>query len=311
MNEGGVLRAFWHPVAYSTSVTDQPIAKRLLSEPIVLWRSKGQLSALHDLCVHRGTPLSLGWVTDEQLVCAYHGWHYGPDGACTRIPSLPCERGIPVKARVTAYQVKERYGLVWVCLGEPKTDIPEFPPEFDDLCHRQIDAFEGNFQANAARFIENMMDRSHFPWVHEGYLGDRSHPQIADVEIEPRDGGFRYLYRAERQTLYEVTLPFLICYRPQYGPDSWLTYVFIASPLNNREMVSFGWVFSNVQDGLGDAQIRDRTRAVYEQDRRVVEAQRPEELPLDLSEELHLRGPDAAAVEYRRRLRDLGVVWTH
>jgi vanillate O-demethylase monooxygenase subunit len=36
-----------------------------------------------------------------------------------------------------------------------------------------------------------------------------------------------------------------------------------------------------------------------------VEAQRPEELPLDLSEELHLRGPDRTAVEYRRRLREL------
>ncbi len=48
---------------------------------------------------------------------------------------------------------------------------------------------------------------------------------------------------------------------------------------------------------------------VTEQDRRIVEAQRPEELPLDLSEELHLRGTDAAAVEYRRALKRLGVGW--
>jgi hypothetical protein len=33
-------------------------------------------------------------------------------------------------------------------------------------------------------------------------------------------------------------------------------------------------------------------------------------LPLDLSEELHLRGPDTAAIEYRRRLRELGVDWS-
>ena len=44
----------------------------------------------------------------------------------------------------------------------------------------------------------------------------------------------------------------------------------------------------------------------FEQDRVIVEAQRPEELPLDLSEELHLRGPDSTALEYRRRLRELG-----
>ena len=32
-------------------------------------------------------------------------------------------------------------------------------------------------------------------------------------------------------------------------------------------------------------------------------------LPLDLAEELHLRGPDTPALEYRRRLKQLGVEW--
>jgi hypothetical protein len=31
-------------------------------------------------------------------------------------------------------------------------------------------------------------------------------------------------------------------------------------------------------------------------------------LPLDLSEELHIKGPDAVAVQYRRMLAELGVV---
>ena len=38
----------------------------------------------------------------------------------------------------------------------------------------------------------------------------------------------------------------------------------------------------------------------------MVESQRPEELPLDLSEELHLRGPDAGTLAYRRLLAGLG-----
>jgi hypothetical protein len=45
---------------------------------------------------------------------------------------------------------------------------------------------------------------------------------------------------------------------------------------------------------------------VAEQDRVIVESQRPEDLPLDLSEELHLRGPDNCAVVYRRMMRELG-----
>lgn len=43
------------------------------------------------------------------------------------------------------------------------------------------------------------------------------------------------------------------------------------------------------------------------QDQRIVEEQRPEEVPVDLSEELHVKGPDAIAIEYRRFMAELGV----
>ena len=44
---------------------------------------------------------------------------------------------------------------------------------------------------------------------------------------------------------------------------------------------------------------------ILEQDRPVVEAQRPEELPVDLGAELHIRGPDRASVLYRKWLIDV------
>ena len=48
-----------------------------------------------------GTALSLGWVEDGHLVCAYHGWTYDPDGVCTRIPASH-GTNIPSKARIVA-----------------------------------------------------------------------------------------------------------------------------------------------------------------------------------------------------------------
>ena len=89
---------FWHPVARSEEVTDKPIKVKLLDQPLVLWRSNGRVAAFYDLCVHRGTPLSLGWLDNGELVCAYHGWRYGADGSCTRIPSLPADRAIPAQS---------------------------------------------------------------------------------------------------------------------------------------------------------------------------------------------------------------------
>jgi hypothetical protein len=46
---------------------------------------------------------------------------------------------------------------------------------------------------------------------------------------------------------------------------------------------------------------------IQAQDQRTAGAQRPEELPIDLAAELHIKGPDAVAVAYRRLLAELGV----
>ena len=61
---------------------------------------------------------------------------------------------------------------------------------------------------------------------------------------------------------------------------------------------------------LDEAERRERyalDEKIMYQDKIILENQHPEELPLDLTEELHVRGPDAVAVEYRRFLGELDV----
>jgi phenylpropionate dioxygenase-like ring-hydroxylating dioxygenase large terminal subunit len=55
-----------------------------------------------------------------------------------------------------------------------------------------------------------------------------------------------------------------------------------------------------------DEAFREFSLKVFAQDRRVVESQRPEQIPLSLREEMHLRVPDAFALVYRRLLSDFG-----
>ena len=84
------LRACWHGVAYSSAVGTTPYRTHLLGEQIVVWRDgQGTAHAFRDLCIHRGTALSLGSVTGDEIVCPYHGWRYAVDGRCTAIPQLP------------------------------------------------------------------------------------------------------------------------------------------------------------------------------------------------------------------------------
>ena len=55
------LRTCWHPVGYAHEFADTPRRVRLLGENIAIWRdSAGVAHALRDLCIHRGTALSLG-----------------------------------------------------------------------------------------------------------------------------------------------------------------------------------------------------------------------------------------------------------
>ena len=124
MIDDPVLIEDWHPVARVQDLAGGgPVAARLLGEDLVLWRSGDEYLAWRDLCVHRGTRLSLGHVVNgDRLECAYHGWTYGDEGECVHIPAHP-EQSPPAKARVTVYRATTKHGVVWATLGSGSAAI--------------------------------------------------------------------------------------------------------------------------------------------------------------------------------------------
>jgi phenylpropionate dioxygenase-like ring-hydroxylating dioxygenase large terminal subunit len=310
------LRTFWHPVAYSSAVQPGPTGVRLLGENLVVARMDGEVRCFRDLCIHRGTPLSLGWVDGASLVCGYHGWEYDSTGRCVRIPALPSERTIPGKARTDTFRVRERYGLVWVCVGEPKADTAGFP-EFDEPGFTTYEAPTLVRSCSAARQLENFMDESHFAWVHEGILGDRLHAEAPAFDVT-RDGNeLRFGWHERPNAIhppghrrdYRVALPFTVHLRQHRdgGPDVETLY-FAVCPSDARDSVGFLLIARNYAlPPDEEAHRRELTATVGAQDKRIVEAQRPEQVPFDLAAELHIKGPDSAAVAYRRTMAELGV----
>src|SRR5258708_39468718 len=82
-----VLLNDWHVVAYAPDLLEgKPMAVRLLEEDLVLWRVGDKLHAWRDLCLHRGTRLSLGKIQGKSLMCPYHGWTYNEEGQCIPFP---------------------------------------------------------------------------------------------------------------------------------------------------------------------------------------------------------------------------------
>ncbi|MBU2957973.1 Rieske (2Fe-2S) protein [Paracoccus sp. 1_MG-2023] len=120
----------WTPVALSQDVLPgMAIPAHLQDQDLVVWRSAtGRIAAWHDRCPHRGMRLSHGFVRGEFLSCIYHGWRYGEDGQCRKIPAHP-ELAPPAAIKVPRFAVCESAGVVWVApegeTSEP-VDLPGF-----------------------------------------------------------------------------------------------------------------------------------------------------------------------------------------
>lgn len=319
------LVRYWHPVAYASDVKDVPIAVRLLDVPLVLFRSNDQIACFNDVCIHRGTALSRGVIQEGCLVCPYHGWTYAASGQCTRIPQQEPALPIPRKARATSYHCVERYGLVWCCLAEPTAEIPSYP-EWDDAAFRKVPCGPFTWRTSAARAVENFNDLGHFAWVHPGLIGDPSRPIVHpytverlaselryEVDVEaanPRDA-FRIanLHDETAPVIHHTTrviMPFTSHVRAQFPNGSTRTVYMTCTPVGTRECRIFTSLARDFDHDVPDEEIRAWESRIIGQDQAVVETQRPEELPVDLSAELHIRA-DLVAVAYRRWLGELGI----
>jgi phenylpropionate dioxygenase-like ring-hydroxylating dioxygenase large terminal subunit len=281
--------------------------------------------AFRDVCVHRGTALSLGRVEADELVCAYHGWRYGGDGACTAIPQLAAPAAVPTRARALAYPVTERHGIVWAALAAPRWPIPDVP-ELAQAGWRVVRTGPFLWACDASRQIENFTDFGHFAFVHAGLLGDAGNAVVAPHEVTVDGHVLRYAYGrpdapnteafpvfapeerkdATRRTRYAVHLPYTIVEHIDWGGRDGLVYFFASQPVSGDRCVGYCVVARNYNVEQDDAVMQAFERTIFAQDQRVVESQRPDRVPFDLAAELHLTF-DAVAVAYRRAMRAHGL----
>ena len=292
----------------------------MLGEDVALWRCAGEIRAWQDLCIHRGTRLSLGSIEKDTVVCAYHGWTYDGDGRCVKIPAHPDQQP-PAKAKVKTYLAKERYSLVWVCLGQPKVDVPSFD-EWEDRSFRKILVGPYQYKASGPRAVENFLDVAHFPFVHAGILGDQNHAEIADYEPlvdingitakdvkiwqpDPDGRGHGEI----RSLLYRVLRPLTASLTSESQGKRYMIWATVA-PVEEVQSLVWFYIAINYMHDLSDDELRKSIREyehrIISADMPVVESQRPELLPLDLQAELHLKS-DRTAIAYRKWLKELGL----
>jgi phenylpropionate dioxygenase-like ring-hydroxylating dioxygenase large terminal subunit len=318
-----VLRRFWYPVLPLAQLDPGPVPFTLLGERIVLWRgADGAPAALADRCCHRTAQLSKGWVTEAgELQCGYHGWTFDRCGKCVRIPQQP---DLPPRGEVTSYQCEARYGYVWVCLGEPLAELPDFPEAREDG-YRQIDEFYESWACAGLRVMENSFDNAHFSFVHRATFGLSDDPQPAELKITPADYGFvmrsvapvrnpelqKELLqmaneRTERHMESRWYLPFVRKLRIAYPNGVVHSIVTAATPVDDRHSQIVQWAYRNDSEAEAPAaKVVAFDREVTEEDRAILETT-DWDVPLDAAGggEFHMPA-DKPGIVMRKQLLEL------
>jgi vanillate O-demethylase monooxygenase subunit len=166
------LKNCWYVAAHAHDVTNTLLARRILNEPIIFWRTtEGTVSALKDRCAHRLVPLSAGRVAGDVVECGYHGMAFAGDGRCVAVPG---QDGVPASARVRAYPVVERHGLIWVWMGDAGLADDTLVPNIFWMDQPGWAVSKGYHHVRADyRLVgDNLLDLSHESFLHTHTIGD-------------------------------------------------------------------------------------------------------------------------------------------
>ena len=320
--EAPALRGYWYVVAESDDIAGAPHAVRLLGDDVVIWRGPdGALVAAPDRCPHREAPLSLGHVDDGCLVCCYHGWSFGAEGRCVRVPSAPNGLPVPPKAHLQSLHAVERYGLVWLCLGEPVAGIPEMAAE-QDPTYRRINSGVDVWKTSATRMTDNFMDISHFPYVHVGTFGIPDNQLVPKISMEQLDDDFfGYRYEAEvgndkgaassglaakvitRQMSTGFNLPFTVRSTIRYETGLDHLILLCTTPIDDTTSYFTFVIWRNDDFSVPAEEVIAFDRAIGAEDKTMLERV-PGVLPLEQTATVSVQA-DKPSVEWRRQLATL------
>jgi 5,5'-dehydrodivanillate O-demethylase len=171
---GELLRRYWQPIAAAAEITGAKPKKRVrvLGEDLLLYRDRsGGYGLVGEHCSHRGASLYYGFIEEDGIRCAYHGWKYDACGKCIEQPFENPAAGFKNKIQHPAYPVEKLAGMLFAYMGPP--DRKPILPKWDLLVRKdgvkKIDVCEV-LCCNWLQAMENSVDPTHTYYLHSHTL---------------------------------------------------------------------------------------------------------------------------------------------
>ncbi len=170
----------WFMIGTSDEATRIPQPIRYFGKDLVLYRGESGTPYVTDAyCPHMGAHIAKNktsyivldgqHVEGESIRCPFHGWSFGPDGACNNIPYS--QDFIPKAAKLRHYPTIERAGILWVWHdeegGEPTHELANFGGHYGQpgWVEWKID-YMGDLDVHGCEILDNMADYGHFNPIH-------------------------------------------------------------------------------------------------------------------------------------------------
>lgn len=185
VNAESFVKNAWYVAATSAELAKGTVARRILNEPIFLYRDdRGSVVAMLDRCPHRRFPLSKGSIEQGGVRCGYHGLKFAPDGRCI---DVPCQLVVNAGLQIRTFEVVELGDWVWIWMGKRRSDgcLPPQAPEFlHGAGWRRRQLFAERCNARASLFHDNLLDLTHLSYLHATNIGGSGVAQAkADVKV--------------------------------------------------------------------------------------------------------------------------------
>ena len=333
------LRNCWYIASRSQDIGQHLVARTMLKENVVLFRTgDGGVVVLEDACPHRKLPLSRGRLLGDVVECGYHGLQFDCSGTCVLAPS---QDRIPPTATIRSYPAVEKWGFVWVWMGEPEKADESKIYEIENYESPDWGMTDGGTLELDCHYLwltDNLLDPTHVAWVHQSSFAA---PGTGDtpLEIETLDNGVvvsrwisdqlpppyyaplvKFTGNCDRLQHYEVRLPSICINRSIFTPAGTggnasqldeKAYVMVSynfmTPIDD-ERTTYYW-FQHYNTDPGDAaiakQLNEGAKTAFNEDREVLEAVHYG-MKNKTTPNLNL-GLDAGSLHFRRMLDK--VIW--